>query len=337
MDQIIDAIWRPIQRGIGFSDGNPPPRSIIGFVKKFLNDWSLNFGALLAYTVLIALLPLLVAAFGIFGLVFKNNPGARETVVNAIIDSLPDNNTKQGVLQVTNIAADNLQDNAGGILAIGIILALWGGSRLFVSMDQVFTIIYRTRQRSFIIQNLVAIGMLIIFIIFMIFIFIIAGVPAFVINALPDNNGAQFGIFIAGICISIFLGFIFFLLVYLIVPNKKIKGRHIWCGALLAAILLDVFVVLFPLYIRRFMNSFIGLIGFAVILITFFYYFAMILIIGAQINAYFFERIQQLPDGLGTFVSNSFDRITLRTPASPRAQFHPHPPPRPHYHTQRFY
>jgi YihY family inner membrane protein len=335
MENMIDAIWRPIQRGIGFGQTVPPPRSIIGFGKKFLNDWSLVFGSVLAYTLLIALLPLLVTAFGIFGLVFKDNSGARETVVNAIINSLPDNSTKAGVLEVTNIAADNLQNNAGGILAIGIIFSLWGGSRLFVAMDQVFTIIYRTTERSFIKQNLIAIGMLIIFIIFMIFIFIIAGIPAFVINALPNKDGAQFGIFVAGICISIFLGFIFFLLIYLIVPNKKMKGRHIWCGALLGAILLDVFIVLFPLYIRRFMNSFIGLIGFAVILITFFYYFGLIIIIGAQINAYFFERIQPLPDGLGTFVSQASERLVKRPPPLPVTQYRPYP--RPRHLTQRYY
>jgi YihY family inner membrane protein len=334
MDHMIDAIWRPIQRGIGFGQAVPPPRSIIGFFKKFLNDWSLLFGSVLAYTFLIALLPLLVAAFGIFGLVFKDNPGARQTVVNAIINSLPDNNTKSGVLEVTNIAADNLQNNAGGILAIGIIFSLWGGSRLFVAIDQTFTIIYRTTERSFLKQNLIAIGMLILFIIFMIFIFVIAGVPAFVINALPNNDGAQFGIFIAGICISIFLGFIFFLLVYLIVPNKKIKGRHIWCGALLGSILLDIFVVLFPLYIRRFMGSFIGLIGFAVILITFFYYFGLILILGAQINAYFFERIQPLPDGLGTFINKATERLVKRPTTVPLTQYHQYPRPR---QTRRYY
>lgn len=310
---MFDALWRPIQRGIGFGQGAATHRSILGFIKKFLNDWSLLFSSVLAYTFLIALLPLIVTALAIFGLVLRENPGARDTIINSIVDSLPDNNTKSGVRQVAEIAANNLANDAGAILAIGIIFSIWGGSRLFVAMDQTFTIIYRTRQRSFLRQNLIAIGMLILLIIFLIFIFIIAGVPAFVINALPNQAGAQFGIFIAGIVISLFLGFIFFMLIYLIIPNKKIKGRHIWCGSLIGSILLDIFVILFPLYIRRFMDSFIGLIGFAVILLTFFYYFGLIVILGAQINAYFFERIQPFPDGLGTFISQVFDRLVKRS------------------------
>jgi len=330
---MFDAIWRPIQRGIGFGQSTTPRRSILGFIKKILNDWSLVFGALLAYTFIIALVPLVVTAFGIFGLVFSRNPGAQQTVIDSVVNSLPDNSTQDAVRQVADIAANNLDSNAGGILAIGIVFSIWGGSRLFVAIDQVFTIIYRTKERSFIVQNLISIGMLILFIVLMLIMFIAGGVPSFVINALPNQDGAQFGIFIAGIVVSISVAFIFFMLVYLIMPNKKMSFKHIWCGTLFAAILLDLFVILFPLYIRRFMGTFIGLIGFAVILITFFYYFSLILILGAQINAYFFERIQPLPDGLGTVLSEFIARLTTKSTV-PLVNHHPYyrprrpPPPR---------
>lgn len=39
------------------------------------------------------------------------------------------------------------------------------------------------------------------------------------------------------------------------------------------------------------------------ILLLFLYYFATILILGAQINAFFFENYQPLFDGLGTYIS----------------------------------
>jgi YihY family inner membrane protein len=336
---MFDALLRPIQRGIGFGQQYPPHRSILGFVKKVLNDWSLGFGAFLAYTILIALLPLLVTAFGIFGLVVDNYPDVEQTLVNAVTNVAPgDNTTKQAVHQVAELAANNLKSDAGGILAIGLVFSIWGGSRLFVAIDQVFTIIYRTIQRSFIIQNLISIGMLILFVFFMIVIFVIGGVPSFVINALPNKDGAQFGIFIAGIAITIFVEFIFFMLIYKLMPNKKTRTKDIWCGSLFAAILLDVFIILFPLYIRRFMGSFIGLIGFAVILITFFYYFSLIIILGAQINAYFFERVQPLPDGLGTFLCHAVEKL-MKRPTTPVVQYNHNPyhnhrprrPPRPYY------
>ncbi len=64
------------------------------------------------------------------------------------------------------------------------------------------------------------------------------------------------------------------------------------------------------------MDSFVGVIGFAVILITFFYYFSLILILGAQINSYFFERTQPLPDGLGTFLNEATERLVKRPTVS---------------------
>ena len=99
---MFNSVWRPIQRGIGFGQSTPPPISAWGFIKKILNDRSLGFGSLLAYSFIIALLPLATAAFGIFGLVFSNNPSAKQSLIDSIINSLPDNNTKAGIRQVFN-------------------------------------------------------------------------------------------------------------------------------------------------------------------------------------------------------------------------------------------
>ena len=52
----------------------------------------------------------------------------------------------------------------------------------------------------------------------------------------------------------------------------------------------------------------IGLVGFAVILLLFFFYFATILILGAQINAFFFEHYKPLDDSLGTCLSQIYEK-----------------------------
>lgn len=97
---MVNKLWRAIQRIVGFGQPTRPRRCLIGFVLKFLNDWSTDFSSLLSYNFIIALLPIAVAAFGIFGLVFRDNPSARKNIVDAIVDSLPDNNTKSAVRQV---------------------------------------------------------------------------------------------------------------------------------------------------------------------------------------------------------------------------------------------
>ena len=62
---------------------------------------------------------------------------------------------------------------------------------------------------------------------------------------------------------------------------------------------------------------FIGQIGFAVILILFFFYFATILILGAQINAFFVENYKPLADGLGTYISHMHEEHGAGDPSRP--------------------
>jgi uncharacterized BrkB/YihY/UPF0761 family membrane protein len=202
------------------------------------------------------------------------------------------------------MAADNLADGSAAILVIGIVLAIFGGSRLFVTIEEVLCIVHRAPSRLFVQQNLVAIGMLCLFIVLGVVMVGAAGAPAFLINVLPGLAGVQFVVFVGGIVVSTVTGCLLFSLIYFLVPNKPMRLADLWCGSLVASILLDIFIVLFPLYIRRFMGSFIGLLGFAILLILFFYYLSVILILGAQINAYCYEGVPPLPQDLVKFISN---------------------------------
>ena len=61
-----------------FKGGQRRTKPARHFLRKFLNDWSLDFAAMLAYNLLIALLPIAVALFGILGLVLKNYPDTQK-------------------------------------------------------------------------------------------------------------------------------------------------------------------------------------------------------------------------------------------------------------------
>jgi membrane protein len=209
-------------------------------------------------------------------------------------------------------------------LAIGIFFALFGASRLFITIDKCLTIVYRLPERTFLRQNILAFGMLFIFIILVIITLAASSAPSALISVIPGGGG-RFGTFIAGILSSLLASFALFEAIYWIVPNKKMSFKVTWCGALVAACTLEVFIILFPLYVRRFMGNYAGKlftqsicniniflykgqIGFAVILLLFLYYFATILILGAQINAFFFDNYQPLFDGLGTYISQMHDQ-----------------------------
>jgi uncharacterized BrkB/YihY/UPF0761 family membrane protein len=56
------------------------------------------------------------------------------------------------------------------------------------------------------------------------------------------------------------------------------------------------------------MADYVGQLGFIIITLLLFYLFGLLFVIGAQINAFFFDNIQPLPSGLGTCLSESTDR-----------------------------
>jgi uncharacterized BrkB/YihY/UPF0761 family membrane protein len=100
---------------------------------------------------------------------------------------------------------------------------------------------------------------------------------------------------------GILCAWIFFLAIYMVVPNRRVSFRKSWLGALVAALLVQLYLVLFPLYVSHFLNTYTGsagAIGFAVVLLFFLYYFAVILLLGAEVNAFVAEHIHATPSSL---------------------------------------
>lgn len=143
-------------------------------------------------------------------------------------------------------------------MVIGILFALFGASRLFISLDQCMCIIYRLPERNVLRQNLLAFVML--------FIFIILIPPILLINSTPSllakyTSGLISDILInlGGFLVSLLIGFILCQIIYYFIPNKRMSIRETWCGALFASIALQLFVLLFPVYVKAFMNSYAGI------------------------------------------------------------------------------
>jgi YihY family inner membrane protein len=285
------------------------------FIQKFKHDWSLVYSGMLAFNLLIAILPMAITLFGILGLVLGNHPDLRNRIRNHIVNAFPPK-ANDGIREIINMAFKKLYQDAGIILAFGLIFAIIGSSRLFVAIDRCLTIIYRIEERKFLKKNLLAIGMLFLFLILIPLMILASSTPSLLLDVIP-NAGGRFGTYLAGLLLSLFFSFLLFELIYLIIPNKKMTFKQTWCGAIVAAGALQLFMILFPLYVKKSMASYTGQIGFAIILLLFLFYAAIILILGAQINAFCFEHIQPLPVSLGTFVStlaNEYHEKEAREP-----------------------
>src|SRR5947207_247615 len=234
---------------------------------------------------------------------------------------------------------NQLSSQASFLALIAVLLALFGGSRLFIGLEGFLDIVYRVRPRTFIPQNIMAIIMMLLFIILISIMFFAATLPSFILQfvyTVPTLKMLPFifviinnpvTIYLAGALGGLLAAFIFFITIYIVVPNQRISLRNSWLGALVSAITLQLFItIVFPFYTTRFMSNYAGQAGFAVILLVFFYYFAVILILGAEINAFFLEKVRPLPNDLATFVSTMAGKLNRDIPET-EAPSHVDPQP----------
>jgi hypothetical protein len=177
-------------------------------------------------------------------------------------------------------------------------------------------------------QNLMAIGMLLVFIILVPIMVFAGSIPALAFSLLQNTPLGRNALLAsaAGFLGGLIASFILFEFIYVVVPNLHIRLRHGWLGAAVAAVALQIYLLLFPLYASHFLNGLAGAIGLAAILIVFFYYFAVILILGAEINAFFAEGVRPIPNDLATFVSTMAGRLNEDIPED-EAEAHVNPKP----------
>src|SRR2546421_7311914 len=290
-------------------------------LRKFSNDWSMNLSAALAYNILLATFPMLVALLAILGLLLGSfSRDASALVLQALSSVLP---KEINAASIVRGVEQNLTRSSGLLSLIAVLSAIFGGSRLFVLLETCFCIIYRVRPRTFLHQNLMAIGMLLVFIILVPIMVFAGSVPTLAFSLLQNSPLGRSPLLAsaAGFLGGLIASFILFEFIYVVVPNQHIRLRHGWLGAIVAAVAMQIYLLLFPLYASHFLIGVAGAMGLTAILIVFFYYFAVILLLGAEINAFFAEGVRPIPNDLATFVSTMAGKLHEDIP-SDEAQEH---------------
>jgi YihY family inner membrane protein len=294
-------------------------KSLQAFWTKFSNDWVLTFAAGLAFNLITAIFPIAIAIIAIAGFIFNSfDPSIQSHLITGIENAFPPPLNQSNIL---GPAITTLSKNANVLLIFAVIFAIFGGSRLFITIEGYFAIIYHTRQRTFIKQNLMALSMLLLFVILVPLMVFVSSIPAIIQSTLNfPVNGLTSSLM--AILIGFFVALILFEAIYIVVPNQRISFRNSWLGAIVAAAALEVYLLIFPLYVTHFLSNDTGQVGFAVIFLFFFYYFAVILLLGAEINVFFAEGVRSTPDNLAAMVY----QLTSHVPKSKQA-IQEHAPP----------
>jgi membrane protein len=271
---------------------------------KCKDDWIHHLAQALAFSWLIALVPIVTLIVSIFDIILRNLDTHAQHILTGGLAGIIPQPLSSPVSEVLNKAFDTLS-HASGIAEVFILLpAILLGQMLFSLMESCFDVIYHLPPRPFLRRHLVAIVMLILFVALTPIIVLASATPTFILSLLhfvppsniPDSNLIVRLTSIAG---SIIISLILFNAIYVLVPHRGFKfqtlGRHIhnsWRGALVATVVMQLGLQFFPLYVSSFLNGYVGQVGFVVITLGFFYLFALILLLGAEVNAFFAEGIR---------------------------------------------
>jgi YihY family inner membrane protein len=285
-------------------------KSLMGFIDKFNYDWVLSLASGLAFNLMVATIPIIIAVLALAGFLFGGlNPSIQEQLIQQITQMFPEPIPSQ---EIIGLALDTLNKNAGALGLVAIVMAIVGGSGLFVAMEGQLDIIYQIRTRTIVRQYIMAFGMLLVFVILAPFMLFASSIPSVLHSFAQKTALSQTQIVSSGLgleLLTIFTGlvatWVFIETIFLVVPNQHISFRESWFGALLAAIVTQAYLQLFPWYVTHFLSGYTGTVGFAIIFIFFFYFFAVILLGGAEINAFYAQGKRAVPENMAGLVHNA--------------------------------
>jgi YihY family inner membrane protein len=266
------------------------------FVKKFYNDWSFHLAQALAYSLIAAIVPIAILLLALVGWFLSGmDPHAYALLIQHVSKALPKEMASQ---QALTTAANKLRSASLGLTVLAVVAAIFFGSRLFTLLEACFDLIYHVRPRPQGKKNLVAIIMILVSVILIPVLTLASLIPQQAIAFLQNTslNASPNTLYtVGGIFSSLIVSFLLFEVMYVFVPNKhEDLARRIgtsWKGAVTAAVVLQICLILFPLYTSRFLSGYVGQLAFVLVLLIFFYLMAVSLLIGAQVNAFFAERV----------------------------------------------
>ena len=262
-------------------------RQALRAYKKFNNDWTMNLSAMVAYNALTSFFPLALALVTLLA-ALPNVAGSRQSVAKQLNLILPSD--LQSQINVSSLIAQ-VNDRSILLTIVSVIGLLWGGSNLFGSIESAFAIIFRVKTRDFVAQKAMSILMVIVFTVLVptsfVSTFLVSAATTTLGSILPGYMNGALAV-IVGLCLSFAALFVLFSIIYTVVPNLPIRWRFAWRGALIAAATMTVVNIVFPIYAAHFLGTKqygTAALATAIIAITWFWFFSVILLVGAQVNA----------------------------------------------------
>ncbi|MFJ5239978.1 YihY/virulence factor BrkB family protein [Pseudomonas neuropathica] len=265
--------------------GLPLHRVMVRTVTEFVDDEMSTYASALAYQMLFSLFPFILFLIALIGFLHLPDFFSWLRLQSELV--LPPQ-----ALEQVNPVIDQLQQSKGGLLSVGIVIALYtasAGVRLVMSaMNAAYDVVEgRPIWKRFPLSIVYTVG--------------IAGmllVAAALMVLGPQVMGwiaAQVGLedFIVTVWtiarwpVIVILMMVAVALIYYVMPDVKQEFRFITPGSVLAVVVWIIASLGFAFYVKTFANynAMYGSIGAIIVLLLYFYISAAVLLLGAEMNA----------------------------------------------------
>lgn len=262
----------------------------VSVVREMIRDFGQDNGPLLAasiaYYALLSIFPMTLGLLALAGLFFAD-PATRVRLVQGIASAFP--GSEDVILGTINDVVTG-RGPAGVVATLGLI---WSASGVFSAISTSLNAIWRVpKQRNAIMSALLAICLVLavglVFVVSLILstaLTVAAKLNLPVLGVSLDQVPALFSLL--SLALPLAITFAVFTLIYRIVPNRRLDWRDVWPGAVLASALLEVSKQVFVVYLAEYanLNAVYGSIGTVIALLIWSYYAAVVLLLGAELDA----------------------------------------------------
>ncbi|HLR59102.1 MAG TPA: YihY/virulence factor BrkB family protein [Pseudogracilibacillus sp.] len=268
-------------------------QKIIEFGKELFKRFSdvdvPGMSSQLAYFFLLSLFPFLVFLTTLLGYL----PIDIDSVLKFLDTYLP--------ADVASMLESNLENlltsQSGGLLSISIIGAIWSASKGVNALTLAFNKAYRVEEdRSFIVSKLISIGLTIALVVTIAIALLLPifgkTIGEYIFSFVNLSDGfVQVWNTLRWVVSSVIL-FIVLYVLYILAPNKKVKLREAFWGAVFATISWQIVSLGFSFYVSTLGNfsATYGSLGTVIVLMLWFYLTGIVIITGGIINAVLVKR-----------------------------------------------
>jgi membrane protein len=265
------------------SEPASPPASPSGLRQFGKRAWDSNItglSSMLAYNMLLGVVPVVLSSHTVTQSMEQDLrdifPGIASHTLQSLLDQVSDSTTTTGIL--------------------ALIFSLWLASSFWGALDTSFSRIYHYEARPWLKQKRFGIVMVGVVLLFMIATVLIPTTESLLkagASHLPlDLSKIHAIIYVLSLVLTLAILFSCLAVIYSTVPNGRVPWHGVWPGALSATVAIFIIDIAFPLYLTSISTiaRFGTTIVFIVLVLGWFYLVAMIILLGAIMNALWLDR-----------------------------------------------